>query len=210
MPLNSPAHSRPAARGIPLLLVLATLLLTGCLRPQTYLDPKTKEIPVSEFKHVDQPKPVHMVVEFQTKGAPNARATTFVMNPVTEEVKASALFGLLDAPSGPDVALLSITINNVAVAGSEDAASKGFATGFTFGLVGTAVSDGYICTVSYLAPGRKEPVVKTARHMIHTTIGNASPPPDAIPMENSREAVTLMVRQILSHALHDLSVDAAF
>jgi hypothetical protein len=191
-----------------LLLLMAAALLTGCAKP--YLDPATKEIPRAEFKPIDQPKPAHLIFEFQTKGAPNSRATRALLDQVTQEVKESGLFASVDASMSPEVAILNITLNNVAIAGSEDAAAKGFVTGFTFGLVGSSVSDGYICTISYLAPGRPAPIVKTARHAIHTTLGNASPPPGAIPMADVREAVHKMTKQILSNALRDLSQDPQF
>lgn len=187
---------------------IAATLVMGCARP--YLDPATKQIPHAEFRHVGQPKPVHLVFEFQTKGAPNSRATAMLTDLVKQEVIDSGLFGNIDAPTGAGTAMLNITLNNVPITSQSDAASKGFTTGLTFGLVGTSVTDGYICTVSYLASDMKVPIVKTARHAIHTTIGNASPPPDAIPAENMKEAAKTMTRQILSNALRELSLDSQF
>jgi hypothetical protein len=191
-----------------MLLLITAALLTGCAKP--YLDPATKEIPRSEFRHITQPKPAHLVFEFQTKGAPNARATRALLDQVTQEVKESGLFASVDASVSPEVAILNITLNNVPITSSSDAAAKGFVTGFTFGLVGSSVTDGYICTISYLAPGRPTPIVKTARHAIHTTLGNASPPPEALPVADLREAVHKMTTQILSNALRDLSQDSQF
>lgn len=189
---------------------LGASLMIGCLSPHAYLEPTVKEIPVAEFKKPETPKAVHMTFEFRTKGAPNARATNAVGAQVKAQVKDCGLFANLDAPASPDVPLFSVVIDNVPLTGQGDAYAKGFATGFTFGLVGTSVSDGYVCTLSYLAPGAREAIIKTSRHAIHTTIGNASPPAGAIATETTKEAVGLMLRQILSQGLHDLSVDPTF
>jgi hypothetical protein len=199
---------RCGRRTIGILLLTTAALLTGCVKP--YLDPGTKEVARSEFRQIEQPKPVHMVFEFQTKGAPNARATKFLAEQVTQQIKGSGLFAGLDAPGSPEVAVLQVTLNNVPVTSENDAFAKGFGTGLTFGLIGSSVSDGYICTVSYLAPGSTTPIVKTARHAIHTTVGNHAPPPGAIAAADTTEAVRTMTRQILSNALFDLSKDPQF
>jgi hypothetical protein len=180
------------------------------LIPHPYLDPGTKEVPASEFKRVAQPKDVSLTFEFQTRGAPNSRATKVLEDQVKHQIQECGLFGKIQPQASPEVSWLSITLNNVPITDQGDAASKGFVTGLTFGLAGTAVTDGYVCTVSYLAPGMKAPIVKTSRHAIHTTIGNASPPVGAIAAESPKEAAMTMVRQVLSQALRDLSFDDQF
>ena len=202
-----PVRRKPA---FGLLAIAAFALMTGCLRPSPYLDAATREVPRNEFKAANPPRVAHLVFEFQTKGAPNARVTKSLVAQVTQQIKDCGLFSDIDAAVSPDAAMLSVTLNNVPITDQKDAMGQGFATGFTFGLVGTAVTDGYICTVSYLAPGKTTPIVATARHAIHTTIGNASAPKDAIPMADYHEAVGTMVRQVLSNALRDLSRDAQF
>jgi hypothetical protein len=210
MPYEVRADRAWFRRVLTLGVVLGTSLMIGCIKPHAYLEPTMKEIPVTEFKKPEPPKVAHMTFEFRTKGAPNARATKTLTDQVKIQVKESGLFANVDAPASPEVGLLGIAIDNVALADQGDAKSKGFATGFTFGLVGTSVSDGYVCTLSYLAPGSKDAIVKTTRNVIHSTIGNANPPAGAIPTESPRQAADIMVRQILSHALHDLSVDPQF
>ncbi|WP_136418596.1 MULTISPECIES: hypothetical protein [Oxalobacteraceae] len=186
-------------------VVAGAVLLSGCA--SVYVDTATKAVPLSEMKKVAQPKPVRLVFEFQSKGAPNARATDFLKETVAEQVKTSGMFSAIDSTS-PDDAILNVTLNNVPL--TEDAASKGFVTGLTFGLAGSAVTDGYICTVSYLAPGKTQPVTKTARHAIHTVLGNANAPVNAVKSENLEVAVRTMTKDVLSNALRDLSHDAAF
>lgn len=187
------------------LAACAAVVMSGCA--SAYVDTATKPVPVSEMKKVAQPKPVRLVFEFQSKGAPNARATEFLKESVTDQVKKSGLFAAVDS-TAPTDGMLNVTLNNIPL--TEDAASKGFVTGLTFGLAGSAVTDGYICTVSYLPPGQSAPIVKTARHAIHTVLGNANPPAGAKPSENLAAAVKTMAEEVLSNALRDLSYDPAF
>lgn len=186
-------------------VVAGAALLTGCA--SVYVDTATKAVPVSEMKKVAQPKPVRLVFEFQTKGAPNARATEFLKESVAEQVKKSGLFAAVDSTSSGD-AMLNITLDNVPL--TDDAAAKGFVTGLTFGLAGSAVTDGYICTVTYLPAGQAKPIVKTARHAIHAVIGNAKAPTGAKKAESVEVAVRTMAQEVLSNALRDLSYDASF
>ena len=181
-------------------------LLTGCA--SVYVDTATKEVPVSQMKKAAEPKPVQLVFEFQTKGVPNPRATTLLKDAVTKEVTDTSLFSKVATDPAPNVGMLNVTLNNVPL--TENAAGKGFVTGLTFGLAGSAVTDGYICTVSYLPAGQATPIVKTARHAIHTTVGNANPPAGVQKSASMLEAVNQMTRDVLSNALKDLSYDPAF
>ena len=181
----------------------ASAFTTGCA--SLYVDTATKEVPVSEMKKPAQLKPTQVVFEFQTKGAPNAAATKLLKDDVNAQVAGSGLFAPAAATGS---AMLTISINNIPL--TEDAASKGFVTGLTFGLAGSAVTDGYVCTVSYLPPGQSAPIVKTARHAIHATIGNASPPPGAGKPVDGVTAAKTMARDVISNALRDLSIDPAF
>ncbi|MBU9579955.1 hypothetical protein KTE26_16095 [Ralstonia mannitolilytica] len=180
-------------------------LLTGCA--STYVDTATKLVPPSEMKKVADPKPVQLVFEFQTKGAPNPRATTLLKDTVAKEVTDTGLFAKVSTEPTPNVGMLNVTLNNVPLT---NPAAKGFVTGLTFGLAGSAVTDGYICTVSYLPAGQTTPIVKTARHAIHTTIGNANPPAGVQKSASMLDAVQQMTRDVVSNALKDLSYDTAF
>jgi hypothetical protein len=181
----------------------ASAFMTGCA--SMYVDTATKEVPVSEMKKPAQVKPTQVVFEFQTKGAPNATATKLLKDGVMAQVNESGLF----APAnGTGSAMLSITLDNIPL--TKDAATQGFVTGLTFGLAGSAVTDGYLCTVSYLPPGQTTPVVKTARHAIHTTLGSAAAPAGAGKPVDAMTAVKTMTRDIVSNALRDLSLDPTF
>lgn len=182
----------------------ASTLMTGC--GSMYVDTATKEVPVAEMKKPAQPKPTQVAFEFQTKGAVNAAATKLLKDSVAAQVTESGLFA--PATGSADQAMLTIALNNIPL--TDNAAAKGFVTGLTFGLAGNAVTDGYVCTLTYLPPGQSVPIVKTARHAIHTTIGNASPPPGAVKAADGMTAVKTMTRDVVSNALRDLSLDPAF
>jgi hypothetical protein len=167
--------------------LLATGGLTlGCHRP--WLDPAIHEVPPSEFKPVAHPRPVHLIFEFQTFGSTNGSATRDLTNLVRHELNVSLLFSTLDAPLGRDSALLYVTVNQVTVDFDKS---------------------NYICTIAYLGPEAKKPLVVTATHAIFTPIDRL-PPPGVTPMSDLRDATTTMTIQILSHALLDLSMDPRF
>jgi hypothetical protein len=151
------------------LLLFITLPLTGCT--SFYVDGMTKEIPVSQYPQLADIHPVQLLFEFKTNGVTNAVATGALKGRVIEQVSSSGLFSEVTEEQVPGGALLGIAIDNVAV--SEDAFNKGFTTGLTFGLVGSQVTDGYVCTAKY-SDGTDAPFIITrARHAIHTTLGAA-------------------------------------
>ena len=90
------------------------------------------------------------------------------------------------------------------------AIGKGVATGATFGLVGSEVVDGYVCTVEYLAGPKATKITKVVQHAIHTTIGNKGAPQNATKAASPREAIGTVTRQAITNALLNLSTDPAF
>ncbi|WP_157280991.1 hypothetical protein [Pelomonas sp. Root1237] len=195
--------ARRAALGT---LLAATALLGGCA--SAYLDGSTKEIAAAQFKKPPAPAPVQVLFDFQTKGVANAQATAMLRDRVSAQVKASGMFSEVGSAAVPNGAVLSITLNNVPL--TDNAFSKGFVTGLTFGLAGSQVSDGYICTATYRASGDAAPVVKQARHAIHTTMGAAATPGNATKMPNLQEAAFQMTNQVVSNVLNDISQDPSF
>lgn len=188
-----------------LALVVCASLLGGCATQ--YVDGAVKDVPDSQFARPAQPQPVQVIVEFQTNGKPNARATEFVKPMVLDRIKASGLFrDVQDKPNGGG--LMSVTINNVALL--DEAYRKGFLTGLTFGAAGNTVTDGYECTVTYTRAGQATPLVKTAKHAIHTAMGSAGAVPGGVKVGSVTEAVQMMTRQIVGTALKELSDDPAF
>ncbi len=188
------------------LVLFAAMMLTGCAN--FYVDGTTKEVPVSEMKAVANAKPVAVVFEFQTNGVSNAMGTKALKEMVVKQISESGLFSSVEGTPSANTPILNVTLNNVALV--DEAMRKGFLTGLSFGAAGNTVTDGYICTLTYLPAGQVKPVVTTARHAIHTALGSAGAPPGGIKVGSIDEAVTVMTRAILSNALRDLSRDAGF
>jgi hypothetical protein len=180
--------------------------LTGCA--SFYVDGNTREVPVAQYKKPAETRPVQLLFEFQTKGVVNARATELLKKQVTEQVTASGLFASVDDKPVAGGALLSVTLNNVPL--TDDAFSKGFVTGLTFGLAGSKVSDGYVCTLTYTGANQALPITKQARHAIHTTLGATDTPPNATKADTMEAAARAMTRQVVSTGLNELSQDPSF
>lgn len=186
--------------------VSLAVVLSGCA--SIYVDKATPEIPSSAFKKPASPKPVQVLVEFQTKGVANAAVTNLLAPKIIDQIKESGLFSEVRNTPAPDGSLLSITLNNVPLA--DDAFNKGFVTGLTFGLAGSQVSDGYVCTLKYSATTQSAPITKTARHAIHTVLGAKEGPENGIKVDSFEIAAFTMTRQIVSTALDELSRDPGF
>ncbi len=185
--------------------LFALFLSSGCATH--YVDTALTDIRSEQFRKHTKPQPVQLVFEFQSKGVANARATEALKAKVIEQVKTCGLFSQVSTePVGGSI--LSLTINNVPL--SDDAVSKGFITGLTFGAAGNMVTDGYICTLNYMPAGKNGKITKTVRHAIHTTVGAHGAPVNAEKSDNIKDAVEKMTRQIVSNALYDLSKDSAF
>jgi len=192
----APGALRSAAT---ILLLAGSALLTGCA--SFYVDTATKEVASTQFKKIAQPRPVQLSFEFQSNGAPNAQATALLRGQVSDQVLASGLFSSVVADGKS--AMLNVAVNNLPA--DTAAAAKGFVTGLTFGLAGNVVTDYYECKITYLPAGQSTPVVTTARHAIHTKLGAAGDPANAVKSASVEDAVRTMTRQIVSNALNALS-----
>ena len=186
--------------------VLALSILAGCA--SVYVDSNTKEIDASQFKKPNSTHAVQFLFEFQTNGVPNDFATHKLRPLVVDQIQTSGLFSSVSEDPVSTGALLGVVVNNVPL--TDDVMSKGFVTGLTLGVVGSSVSDGYICTARYWANANSAPITKQARHAIHTSLGTGSPPEGAVKAASNDEAVSLMLHQVISNVLNDLSHDAAF
>lgn len=189
--------------------MLATVLsfLGGCAA--FYVDGHAPEVPAAQYKKPAHPADVQLIWAFQTKGVANARATEYLKGRVQEQLAGSGLFANVGETPGPGAGLLTLTVNNTPL--NDDAAAKGFVAGLTFGLAGQTVGDGYECTVRYLpARAGSAPLVKSGKHIIYASLGTGEPPAGAQKMASVDEAVSTMLRQLISRTLNQLSQDAAF
>jgi hypothetical protein len=195
-------------------LVIA-LALVGHAAPAAaaaYVDAATTDVKPEDKVVVAHPQPVQLLFQFKTKGAPNGRATKYLMDQVTDTVKASGLFSDVSTAPVANGAVLSIVIDNVVDPGEMSAAAgKGFVTGATFFVAGTTVKDHYLCTVEYVGGPTAAKITRTATHAVYTQMGLInSPPPNAVKIGGMKEAVLTMTRQIVANPLNAVATDPAF
>lgn len=178
-----------------------------------YVDGALSDVPAEKRVVVAHPQPVQLLFQFRTKGAPNAAATAEVRPRVLDAVKSSGLFSdVTDAPTA-NGAILNIVIEDVLTpADIKDAQTQGFATGATFFIAGSTVRDHYVCTIDYIATPGGAKITRSAQHALIMQLGLInSPPPNAVKVPGgAKQAVAVMVRQIVSNPLNDLGADPAF
>ena len=187
-----------------LAVALACLAMTGCLSAKSYVDPALPHVSKGDLVQAQQPQPVQLLFEFRTKGTANARATEQLRPRIVSVAAESGLFSTVSSDPNSGGAL-KIVIDNVPI--TDNAAAKGFGTGLTFGLVGSMVTDGYVCTATYSRNGVTTEA--SAKHALHTTIGNHAGPPGLQPMD-MQSAVNQVMDQLTWNVLKQLSDKKAF
>jgi len=180
--------------------LMACATLSGCITAKMYVDPALPKVGKTDMPVLPQPHPVQVLFEFQTKGNANSRATSEIEPRVIAVVSESGLFSKISTAADLEGAgILKIVINNVPL--TDNAVAKGFGTGLTFGLAGSLVKDGYVCTATYTRDGKTTDVV--LHHAIYTTIGNHAAPEGLTPMDPS-SAVHLAMDQMTWNVLKQL------
>ncbi|HSF04561.1 MAG TPA: hypothetical protein VLG10_02105 [Methylomirabilota bacterium] len=183
-----------------LALVVIAGLSAGCLSVKSYVDPQLPKVGYADLLARHDPRPVALTVALHRNGQPASFGASTARDEVRAAVERSKLFStVMDRPTG-DVDQLEIVLDNVGDTG--DAAAKGMKTGLTFGAAGSLVTDGYIFTATFRPMG-KEPVTRTYRHAIHTTVGNADGPPGLTPM-GIMDAFRKVVEELVANLLLDL------
>lgn len=195
--------ARRALRGTALLASLA--LLTGCLSIKAYVDPTLPIVTKADVSAPAAPKPVQLAFEFRTNGAANAAASSQIRPRVATVAAESGLFSSVSAEPVEGGAVLTIVIDNVSDTGN--AAAKGFGTGLTFGAVGSMVTDGYVATATYEQGDRR--VEASAKHAVHTTIGNKAGPEGLTPV-TLQQGVEQVMDQLSWNLLKQLDDKQAF
>ena len=196
---------RHAVRGLAVLS--CAVALTGCLSMNSYVDPALPVVGKSDITAPATPRPVQVAFEFRSKGSANAAATAELQPRVVAVAAESGLFSSVSRDAaGAGAGLLTVTIDNVPLAG-ENAAAEGFGTGLTFGLAGSMVTDVYVATVTYNRGGETTSV--DVRHALHSTIGNKAGP-DGLTAVTPLEAVHQVIDQIVWNGLDELADKRAF
>jgi hypothetical protein len=175
----------------PLFAAMAMLSMSGCLSMTSYVDPVLGDLKPADRVQTAEKRPVQFIFAFQTNGAANSNATSVLSKIATEQVVASGLFSEVSSKPVANGAMLSVTINNVPEA---NAAGQGFATGLTFGLAGSTVSDFYIATAKYVAGPGATTASAQEKHAIHSTVGATAAPAGMTPSKSTDEAVMTVTR----------------
>ncbi|KLD72472.1 hypothetical protein [Xanthomonas pisi] len=186
------------------LALLLCASLSACITVKSYVDPALPVVTQSQFTAPSAPDPVLVLFEFRTKGNANARATEEMRSRVIAAVAQSHQFGQIGG-NAPGAGQLRLVIDNVPL--TDNAAAKGFGTGLTFGLAGSLVTDGYICTAVYTRAGKTTQT--TVKHALHTTVGNKAGPA-GLPAKTPAEAANVVVDQLVLNALKQLAAQGAF
>lgn len=172
------------------------LALGGCVSSKSYVDPKYKEVSYSDVSRVQDLYGVRISVDFQRNGKPLPAANKELRSTVERVFRAS---GVVIPTTGATDLDLKVTCNNVA--DLSGAAARGFGTGLSLGLAGSAVTDYYQVTIEFRQGG--ELITKRYDHAIHTTIGN-KPPPVQGPAISPANAFSGVVEDVILQFLKDM------
>jgi len=190
------------------LLGLACLPLGGCVT--MYVANGLPDPQPSDYPKLAAPAPVQMLFTWKTKGTVNTRAQDMVLPEVTSTVKQSGLFSAVGPEPAAQGALLSITIENNPISTEGEAVAKGFVTGFTFGLVGSQIAEGYTCTIEYSTNPGAAKLARVTRQILFGTLGAHGTPENSVKAPSIKEAVMIMTRRTVGSALKQLAADPAF
>lgn len=183
-----------------LIAAFVTLLLTACISPKSYLDPSQPKIAYTDLKRPSKPIPLKLTTEFQRNGEAYPKANATLLDNTSRILRAS---GVIEPDGQNSLGTIHVTVNNLADIAS--AASKGFGTGLTFGLVGSTVADNYELTMSIAL--RDKTITKNGiRNGIATAIGNTSIPPGVETFTPSL-AFQKVLEQMLLEALKQIQTD---
>lgn len=179
-------------------ILMAVLLMTACISPKPYVDPKYATLDYSNVAVM--PQDAVVAVTFLREGKPIKRAQRTLQTNV-EEVLTKAGYSIVEDGAATN---FDVTFNNIP---EEGAFGKGFGTGLTLGLAGTAVSDFYEVSIAHTHAG--DVVTREYGHAIHTTIGNAAAPvANVAPSTNLNDAFYDIVEDVLLQFLTDIASDA--
>jgi len=186
-------------------LTMAALASTGCVQLKSYVDPKLPRASLNDLHPSASPQPLQLAFEFQVNGKSHPSIARKHRPQVVRVLSDSKLFSTISSSNSTETAQLQIVMNDQADIG--DAVGKGLMTGLTFGGAGSLVTDGFLFTASYTAPG-KAPVTKTYQHALHSTIGNKKGP-EGLEPKSLNDAFAEVLEQLMLNLLRDLQNDAA-
>ena len=184
-------------------LLVAVVVLSGCISPKSYVDPSYSTANYEDIVPSLKNYHAEIIVEFQRDGEPFERANKEVKEQVDRAFRAT---GIIIPDVEATTVTLTVVINNVP---EDGAAGKGFATGLTFGAVGTLVTDFYEVSILYNEPS-KLGITKHYKHALHTTIGNKAAPFEGVEATSAAGAFATIVEQVILNYVTDMQHEGYF
>lgn len=159
-----------------LAFVGASMLAACAPAVRTYVDPQYHHATYDTVHRIAQPIPVKVGARFEVNGVPKPEADALLKSQVEQTLRSSGVF--IPSELASTESEITVLANDLADTGS--ARAKGFATGMTFGAVGSAVPDDYEFNIVY-RDGDETKYQSTYKHRLITVIGNANVPAFATP-----------------------------
>lgn len=165
---------------------------------------------VAQRTAMKSPGPVQVLVEFQTNGVRNEKATKQVTKMVMAELaKLPYLPQVSDKPVASG-AILTVKVNNLFSEEERKQAMKAaFKSGFTFGAADAIVRDNYTVTFGYTPATGAAPLTSVVKHSLVTTLGKGSDATFGIEYKKPNDAVSAVVGQTLDHGLDEIARKSA-
>lgn len=181
---------------------------TPAVAARFYVDPKLGS--VANRSAFASPGQVQVLVEFQTNGVRNEKATKQIKKMVmTELAKLPYLPQVSEKPVASG-ALLTVKINNIFSEEERKKAMKAaFATGLTFGAADTVVRDAYKVNLGYASAAGTPPTISEVDHSLVTTLGKGSDASFGTEYRKANDAISALVGQTLDHGLDAIARKAA-
>lgn len=196
-----------------LVLALAALCSLACIAAPAaaahfYVDRALGD--VANRASMTAPGPVQVLVEFQTNGVRNEKATKQATKMVMAELAKLPYLPQLSEKPVASGALLTVKINNIFSEEERKAAMKAaFKTGLTFGASDTVVRDNYTMNFRYVPATGAPALDSEVKHSLITTFGKASDPTIGVEYKKPNDAVSALIGQTLDHGLDAIARKAA-
>ncbi|MES2055080.1 MAG: hypothetical protein V4564_04000 [Pseudomonadota bacterium] len=202
-------HSGPISRAARLrarfVTVLAVIISFGAgpaMAAKYYVDHRLGDLKPEQVVTVTDPKPTQFLLEFQTDGVANAKATKVVKPLAATAITERHVFTELAEQPVPSKSLLTIVFNNVTEKG---AAGKGFKTGLTFGLAALQIADRYQVHFELLQGPGVAPITCDIEHAFIMTMGKKEDPSIGIPVKNTDVGIKMIINQVMAHGVNCLA-----
>lgn len=179
-------------------VLMAIALLSGCISLKSYVDPSYAKATHADIKTAREKYNTKVNVEFQRNGKHLERGDKEIRGHVERALRATNVFNPTESNES---ITLKVVVNNVADMGQ--AAAKGFGTGLTFGLAGSAVTDYYEFTITYTDVWGME-LAKSYKHALHSTVGNKAAPIKGVKATTPADGIATIIEQVVVNFVFDM------